>query len=152
MPRFIGAEDINYINNITKELVNDVIDTLVDIFKIDKEYTPVDIYGESVNGYYYYPFKTIACMMAREDEQTTNDAFGINREQNITFTFHRLTLEEINLYPTEGDVIRFNGNYYEIININDNKFLGGQSDKTNKHNIVCNTRTISKKKLNIIEF
>ena len=71
---------------------------------------------------------------------------------NITFSFQRLLLEEFNVFPEEGDVVRYNGGFYEITSIVENRFIGGQTKRNNKHSVVCRAKSIQRSKLNIEEY
>jgi len=45
--RYFSARDINFINSINAELMGDIIETLVTVFKIAASETKVNMYGES---------------------------------------------------------------------------------------------------------
>jgi hypothetical protein len=57
--------------------------------------------------------------------------------------------EEKNSYPEIGDVIFFDGSYYEIDNTSEVQFVGGQPD--NNFSIVCSAFVVNKSSLNIEE-
>jgi len=44
--RYFSARDINFINSINAELMGDIIETLVTVFKIAASETKVNLYGE----------------------------------------------------------------------------------------------------------
>jgi len=55
--RYFSARDINFINSINAELMGDIIETLVTVFKIAASETKVNLYGESApsEGKTFYP-------------------------------------------------------------------------------------------------
>ena len=57
--------------------------------------------------------------------------------------------EEKETYPEIGDVIKFNESYFEIDNIVETQFSGGQP--YNNFSIVCTGFAVSKATLNIEE-
>ena len=58
MPRFNSARDIRFFEQISTEMVNDVIETLVTLFKIDSAQTSYNLYGESLDKQYYRGMET----------------------------------------------------------------------------------------------
>ena len=68
---------------------------------------------------------------------------------DIEFRFDRWMCEEKNAYPEVGDILLFNGSYYEIDNTTEVQFAGGQP--YNNFSIVCQTFMVSKSTLNIEE-
>jgi len=61
--RYFSARDINFINSINAELMGDIIETLVTVFKIAASETKVNMYGESApsEGKTFYPGIDISC-------------------------------------------------------------------------------------------
>ncbi len=58
MPRFNSARDIKFFEQISSELVDDVIETLVTLFKVNVTETSYNLYGESLNKRYYKGMET----------------------------------------------------------------------------------------------
>ena len=58
MPRFNSARDIRFFEQVSTEMVNDVIETLVTLFKINSAETSYNLYGESLDKQYYRGMET----------------------------------------------------------------------------------------------
>jgi hypothetical protein len=48
MPRFNSSRDIKFFEQISSEMVNDVIEQLVTLFKVNVLETAYNLYGESI--------------------------------------------------------------------------------------------------------
>jgi len=66
--RYFSARDINFINSINAELMGDIIETLVTVFKIAASETKVNMYGESApsEGKTFYPGIDISCLIEKD--------------------------------------------------------------------------------------
>jgi hypothetical protein len=148
MPKFLVGNDLTFFKSIARELVDDVIQVAVVLYKINQYETKVNIYGESVNKT-WYPGVEIYALADKEPENVQYEGFGPDNTQSITFKFNRDTCEEKEIYPEIGDIVYFDNSYYEIDNTNEIQFVGGQPD--NNFSIVATTFMVSKSSLNIEE-
>jgi len=133
MALFGSARDISMFRHVNKELIDDIIQTEVDFYKIYLPETKANIYGEaSENKSYYIPVR-LSSLITREDIVNTTDDLGVDTDQTSTFAFLRDgTLDEIGLVPEIGDVIGWDEKYWEINGININQYLMGRNNLTNK--------------------
>lgn len=136
MPRFIGNRDFEFIQRVNREIVVDMIDVTVVIYKIIPEHTKANIYGESLSKV-RYTGTTLPALIKYEKTQTTSEGFGPDTEQRAEFRFVRRVLEEANLRPEMGDIIQYNGLYYEIDNTNETQLIGSRPEFVTS--IVCHT-------------
>jgi len=148
MPKFLQTRDIEFFKSIARELVDDVVQNTIVLFKINMNETKVNIYGESLNKT-WYPGVQLYALYSKNPEDVVYEGFGPEMQQNITFKLDRIMCEEKNVYPEVGDVIFFDTSYYEIDNTNEIQFIGGSPD--NSFSIVCETFMVSKSTLNIEE-
>ena len=111
MPKFLEARDIELFKSVARELVNDVIQNAIVLFKININETKVNIYGESLNKT-WYPGVEIYALIDKDAESARYEGFGLDTDQNITFKLDRWMLEEKGLYPEVGDIIKFNEGYF----------------------------------------
>ena len=86
MALFGGSRDISLFKNISKELINDIIQTEVAYYKFALEQTNINVYGEAPGKNYYEPLK-IACLINRQDQSWSSDDFGPDVNQIIDFRF-----------------------------------------------------------------
>jgi hypothetical protein len=148
MPKFLQARDIDLFKSFARELVDDVIQNTIVLYKINMTETKVNIYGESLNKT-WNPGVQLYALYSKSPEDVVYEGFGPEMQQNITFKLDRAMCEEKNLYPEVGDIIFFDTSYYEIDNTNEIQMIGGQPD--NNWSIVCETFMVSKSILNIEE-
>lgn len=149
--RFFSERDLRVINSFNGELMGDIIQTEVTIYKVCVDATKTNVYGEAdqqSGGITFYPGVEITALIQREDITTDYSEFGPDRKQDVVFKFRENMLKEINLFPQIGDVILFNERYHEIDNVVQEQLLGGISDKS--HSIICNTHYSKLSKLNLV--
>ena len=134
MARFFTTNDVNFIDSINKELINEIIDTRVDIYKVNEDESTTNVYDEVINKI-YFPQVRVAGLIVHEEPTYDQDDFGPHSSQNITINFHRNTLVGINLYLEVGDVIVWDTKHFIISSLIDNQYLAGRT--TLKHSIKC---------------
>jgi len=149
--RFFSDRDINLINSFNGELMGEIIQTEVLLFKICAQQIKVNVYGESSpeSGKMYYPGVEITALVDRADIDTSFDDFGSDRNQTVVFKLREKMLQLVNIYPENGDIIQFNNRYHEIDNVVQEQFLGGIAEKS--HSIIVNTHYSRLSKLSLVE-
>jgi len=149
MPKFFNAKDLDFIKTISEEVVDYVVEQAVTLFKVSVGETKTNLYGESLGKVWRAP-STIMAIVDREPMNVVYEGFGADKQQAVEFRFNRERLRETThsvpkirdvngtLIPTEaiqnltvgypeiGDVILFDGVYYEMDNIRENQRIGGQ--------------------------
>ena len=159
MALFGGSRDISLFNTVSRELINDIIQTEVGYYKFALERTTANVYGESMGKMFYEPVR-IACLMQREDQAWSSDDFGSDVDQTLNFRFLREGLVDINLIPEVGDLLLFRNNFYEVDSRIENQLIMGKdpdyaistgtTDFGNSHSIILNTHISRVEKLNLI--
>jgi hypothetical protein len=101
--------------------------TDVAYYKHNLYQTKRNIYGESLEKWYYEPF-LIRCMIDREPDSIRDEMFGPDVNKTATLTIPRIAWEQgnagliqgANVLPEIGDIIydRSTERYYEVNNIN----------------------------------
>ncbi len=134
MPKFISPRDLVFFRGISKELVDEVIQNEIILYKLNLYASNVNIYGESINKSYYRGV-SIYALIDKDNTETQYEGFGSDISQIITFKLDRVRCEEKNIYPEVGDFIYFDNSYYEVSGVNEVQFIGGQS--YNNYSIVC---------------
>jgi hypothetical protein len=149
--RFFSERDLKVVNSWNGELMGDIIQTEVTIYKLVPSATALNIYGESdpQTGKVFYPGVEITALIDRRDIDTPTDEFGTDRTQIVQFQFRENMLKLVNLYPEVGDIISFNDRYHEIDNVIQEQFLGGVDDKS--FSILCDTHYSRLSKLSIFK-
>ena len=149
--RYFSQRDLNMINSLNGELMGNIIENLVQIFKICPNETKTNIYGEtsSETGKWYFPAIQISALIERESMNSEFDDFGASRSQNYIFKMREKMLKQLEFYPEIGDIVAWNDRYYEIDNVIQENLIGGQPDKS--HAIICNAHYTKYTSLNILE-
>ena len=94
----------------------------VGYFKIDLYNTKPNLYGESVEKWYYPPIE-VKCLLERGEFTNTDTEYGVDTNQVITVTVSKTEFETTyNFTPEVGDIITDQERYYEINSI-DRKFV-----------------------------
>jgi hypothetical protein len=125
MALFGGSRDVSLFKCISKELINDIIQTEVAYYKFALEQTNVNVYGEAPGKNYYEPLK-VASLINKQDQTWSSDDFGPDVNQTIGFTFLKQELKDINLVPQVGDLILFRNNFYEVDSRIENQLILGR--------------------------
>lgn len=149
--RYFSQRDLNMINSLNGELMGDITENLVMMFKISPSDTVTNVYGETSakTGKFYLPGIEISSLTERPEMSSESDDFGPNRSQNHIFKFREKMLKLKNFYPEIGDIVFWNDKYFEIDNVVQEQLLGGISEKS--HSIICSSHYTQITNLNIIE-
>jgi hypothetical protein len=148
MPKFFHNRDLDFIKTISEEVVDYVVEQYTTLFKMSVGESKTNLYGESLGKVYYAPVE-LMCIVDREPQNIVHEGFGPDQTQAVEFRFNRLRLRREayelpyiktitgvdvpvyaiqNLqygYPEIGDILEFDGSYYEIGQTNEEKLIGG---------------------------
>jgi hypothetical protein len=149
MPRFVSQKDFNLFQHFNREIVTDVVDVDVILYKVALETTAVNLYGEATEKTRYTGVELKSLIKYKKNVSTSEAGFGVDIIQNVEFRFVRKLLEEVQVYPEIGDIIQYDDSYYEIDNINDTQYVAGQP--YNSMSILCDAHLTRISGLNIEE-
>lgn len=149
MPRFVSQKDFNLFQHFNREIVTDVVDVDVILYKVALETTAVNLYGEATEKTRYTGVELKSLIKYKKNVSTSEAGFGVDITQNVEFRFVRKLLEEVEVYPEIGDIIQYDDSYYEIDNINDTQYVAGQP--YNSVSILCDAHLTRISGLNIEE-
>lgn len=132
----------------------------VGYFKINLEQTVTNMYGESVEKWYYPPLE-VKCLLERGDFSNPTDEFGVEIAQTLTVKIIRDQFLALNFIPEVGDIVTDQERYYEVDTLNtsiitipgatsQNATPGQTAGEIVMYTLTCHlTRTT---KLNLIEY
>jgi hypothetical protein len=126
MPLFHGQRDASLVHKLNTELIVDIIDTEVALYKLSLQQTKTNIYDESDKKIYNIPIK-IPSIINRQPQTFEGTEFGQDYTQVSDFGFIRELLKEYETYVEVGDVIEYNGEYWEVDSIQENQYFGGKN-------------------------
>lgn len=126
MARFVTQRDFEFIQHITRELIDETMDVGVILYKIVVGSSKVNIYGESTTKSRYTPVKVNAIVKYDKNTLERDEGFGVNQDQQVEFRFARRMLQEVSTYPEIGDIVGYNNHYYEIHNITETQLIAGK--------------------------
>jgi len=149
--RFFSERDLRFVGSVNGELMGDLIENLIDIFKISPSETVTNIYGETsaTTGKWYEPGIRISSLTERPEMSAEYDDFGPNRQQTHIFKLREKMCILLNFYPEIGDIIFWNDRYYEVDNVVQEQLLGGIAEKS--HSIIINAHYTKLSTLNIVQ-
>jgi hypothetical protein len=125
MALFGGPRDTSLFRSLSKELINDIIQTEIAYYKFALKQTTVNVYGEAPGKNYFEPMK-IACLIDRQDQAWSSDDFGSDVGQTINFRFLKDELKNLNLVSEVGDLLLFRNNFYEVDSRIENQLVLGR--------------------------
>lgn len=130
MALFGGDRDAALITTLNRELLNNIVDTTIDIYKLSLYDTKANLYGEAINKI-YKPGVRVASLIAHDDQAWSSDEFGPDMTQGATFNFLKYELESVaNVVLEVGDVIAWDTKYWEIDSLIENQYFVGKNEKT----------------------
>lgn len=92
---------------------------IVGYFKIDLYKTMTNMYGESVEKWYYPPVE-VKCLIDRGDYIYTDTEYGPDINQTLKITIPKLNIDTagLNFNPEVGDIVTDQERYYEVHGVN----------------------------------
>ena len=138
MPIFGRLNDRKLIKHFSKEVMEDIIDTPVIVFKPYITKSNTNLYGEGVNGDKAWRTGVLLhAMVNREDQEYMQTDYGIDVNQKITYSFLNEdiwnantkgdNIEENKFSISIGDLVYYDCNYWEIDSLTKNQYLFGRN-------------------------
>ena len=133
------------------------VNSKVQYYKIDLYNTKPNIYGESVEKWYYPPY-TLECNIERGDIIFTDTEYGVDENQTCTLYVKKVSLSTLDFTPEVGDVFIDVGRYFEVNGVNvlltPDPSLGFQTDGSQAYivNYVITAYLTRTSKLNLVKY
>ena len=126
-PMFFNEKERDLVKQVNDELMERIIGQSVLYYPIDYEITNFHpLYGESLEKSFLAPIHVYS-MVKWEGQETSTTNFGIDRLQSISIAFHKRRLtEDQDLFVREGDFVYHGDIFYEIVSLQEPKWLFGQ--------------------------
>lgn len=116
MPRlFITPRELNFLSDLTKEIVKDVIGQKIYYYPVSETKTQTHrVYNESLTKMYDNPIEIDAIVDSNYQTDTKIDRFGIDAKYKIEVYLQHRDLVDKRINVTIGDFFSFSDNFYEI--------------------------------------
>ena len=158
MALFGGSRDISLFRHINRELINEIIDTKVDIIKHAIRDIKENLYGEAL-GKQYFQNVRVGCLIEAGSTEIEETEFGPDLEKSCEFRFLRDDIKDIaNLKLEIGDIIKWDNAYWEVDKVSSNdQYFMDRNPSTNPAGsefgwnlaIVCDTHMTRRSRLSI---
>lgn len=123
---FITPREINFINDIAKELVKDVAGQKIYYYPISEVKSRVhDLYEEAVDKIFDDPIE-IECFVKYEEPATKTDRFGSEKYYSITAYIQSRDLLDKGIEILEGDFFSFGSVLFEVVTSPGTNVIFGQ--------------------------
>ena len=123
---FITPREIDFISDVTKELIKDVVGQKVYYYHVREDVSEVhDVYEEAIDKIFDEPIE-IEARVEWQDPETSTTNFGVDQFRSATayFQYSDCLDKEINI--NEGDFLSFGQFFYEILKVNIDQIAFGQ--------------------------
>jgi len=127
---FGSKKDFNLLVHINRELLKDVIEQEILIYKMNLADTNTNIYGEAMQKTYLQPVK-LNCLITRGDQVVDVDEFGPDLGRDASFALLKQDLVDISLVPEVGDIVMWHEDYYEVDTVKENELFYGRNNDYN---------------------
>lgn len=149
MPRFVTERDVLFFQHINRELVMDVVDVPVVLYKIILDLVNVNIYGEATTKPRYKGIN-LQGLIKYPKGAAASEGFGFDvTQRDVEFRFVRKLLQDVNVYPEVGDIIGYNTSFYEITMVSEVQLLANRPEYN--HSVICTAHLTRKSVINIEE-
>jgi hypothetical protein len=156
MALFGTKRDARFLAAINSELLNSIIDTEIEFFKLVIEQSNSNIYGESTSKTYFNSI-LIPALITKENKTSNMDDYGHTYTRTAQFGISRDILEKASFYPEVGDIIKWDNEFYELDNVDANQYFSGKNPDTwpNGNNfgysvsVLCDSHVTRQAPLNI---
>ena len=113
---FVGPRELNFISDITKEIVKDVIGQRVFYYPISERRTQAHaVYNESTGKVHDGPIEVDCLVDNNFQSDTKTDKFGIDSQFRLELFLHYRDLVDKGINVAIGDFFSFSDVFYEVV-------------------------------------
>lgn len=124
---FITPRELNFISDITKEFVKDVVGQRVFYYSVSEKKTQVHpVYGEALEKFYDAPIAIDALVNNVFQSDTSIGIFGVDTQYKIELYAQYRDLVEKGINISVGDFFSYGNVFYEITEVNFMRGIYGQ--------------------------
>ncbi len=127
---FGSNRDFDLLVSINRELLKDVVEQEILIYKLSIADTSTNLYGEALEKTYLEAVK-LNCLITRGDQVYNVDEFGPDLGREASFAFLREDLADAVVVPEVGDIVLWHEDYYEVDTVRENQLFLGRDKSYN---------------------
>ena len=127
---FGSNRDFDLLVSINRELLKDIIEQEILLYKLSIVDTSTNLYGEALEKTYLEPVK-LNCLITRGDQVIDIDEFGPDLGREASFALLKQDLKDIQLVPEVGDIVMWHEDYYEVDTVKENQLFYGRNGDYN---------------------
>lgn len=130
-PLFTGQKEKDFVKQVNDEIIERIVGQTIIYYPVSLEHTVFhNVYGEAVQKNFLDPIR-IHAMVKWESQATSTTPLGVDRVEKISIGFHKRRLtEDQDLFVREGDFVQYGENMYEILSLQEPKWLFGQVESS----------------------
>jgi hypothetical protein len=126
---FITQREINFISDITKEIVKDVVGQKIYYYPVSETKTQShEVYDEAIQKIFDNPIVIEALVNSQFQNETKIDKFGIDTSFTLEVYIQHRDMIEKGLNPSIGDYFSFGSIFYEITEYKYMRTIYGQAE------------------------
>ena len=111
---FISPREIDFISDITKEVIKDVVGQKIYFYKVREDLTNIhDVYEEAPDKVFNPPVE-IEARIEWEPEVITTNRFGGDELYTVNVFLHERDLLDRDINPQDGDYFSYGDTFFEI--------------------------------------
>lgn len=123
---FITPREMDFINDISKEIIKDVIGERIYYYSLDAVRSQVnDLYEESPEKVFDHPI-IIDAMVVYEPNEIATNAFGLESSFNIEVHVQKRDMVDRGIEIKEGDFFSYGHVFFEVLQVRGSRNLYGQ--------------------------
>lgn len=127
---FGSNRDFNLLVGINRELLKDIVEQEILIYKLSIADTSTNLYGEALEKTYMEPVK-FNCLITRGDQVIDINELGPDLGRNASFALLKQDLKDVQLVAEVGDIVMWHEDYYEVDLVKENELFYGRNDDYN---------------------
>ena len=134
---FVSSRDVQYINDIAKEFIKDVVGQKIYYYAISTMATKVHrVYGESMGGKVYEKPIALDVLIGQPETSLKNDRFGAEQFTKLEVLVQARDLLDKKISPSEGDYFTYGDTVYEIVSYLQISNIFGQAEYENEYKLI----------------